>query len=163
MNDDIKKRLFYVIYLIIFSTFSTWFIFGPREKLVYAAMNIKDSQLTSKDIVIRSNDKLNYNGETYNFSVINKSNKKYKYNILLVNDYRKSILKKCKVMTNNYLKYHIKTSNNYTVDRNVNTNGIIYVSNIEPYEIKNFSIEIWLDRKIDGSYCYYPLLKIDNE
>lgn len=160
---EVRNRVLSIIYIIVFLIFSTWFIFGPRERLVYAAININNSRVKNKNIVITSNDTLKYNKEAYNFNVINKTNKKTNYEIILVNDYTKSILKKCKILSNNYLKFRIKSNDSYSVDRNVRINGIIYKSTLNPNESKKMSIKLWLDKEKEDNECYYPLLKIDDK
>ena len=126
-------------------------------------MNINNSIVRNKNIIIKSNDTLNYNKKAYNFSVINKTNKKSNYEIILVNDYKKSVLKNCKVLSNNYLKFNIKSENNYNIDRNVRINGIVYKGAINPKETKNFSIKLWLDKEKNNGDCYYPLLKVEEK
>lgn len=163
MNSYIRKKIFSIIYILSLLGFTTWFIFGPREKIVYAAMSINDSKAVNKNIVINSKDILNYNKDTYNFSVTNKRDYKSDYEIILVNDYRKSILKDCKVLSNNYLKYHIKESDNYSVEKNVRKDGTIYKDEIKPYETKHFSMKLWIDKEKSKKDCYYPILKIEEK
>ena len=74
MNKEIKRRIFSIIYIIVIVSFATWFIFGPREQLVYAAININNSKAVNKNIEINSKDILKLNKKTYNFSVNNKKN-----------------------------------------------------------------------------------------
>ena len=56
MNKYIRREIFSIIYLLSLLSFTTWFIFGPREKIVYAAMSINDSKVVNKNIVINSKD-----------------------------------------------------------------------------------------------------------
>ena len=163
MNKEIKRRIFSIIYIIVIVSFATWFIFGPREQLVYAAININNSKAVNKNIEINSKDILKLNKKTYNFSVNNKKNTEVEYEILLVNDYRKSILKDCKVLSNNYLKYSIIDENNYNVNGNLRMDGIIYRNTIKPNEIKKFSLKIWTDVEKNKDNCYYPILKIEEK
>lgn len=163
MAKEIKRRIFSIIYIVVLVSVLTFFIFGPRKQFVYASINIKNSKIDNKSIIIHSNDTLKLDKKSYNFSVRSKKNTEVEYELLLVNNYRKSILKDCKVLSNNNLKYSITDEDNYNINGNVRIDGIIYKDILKPYEIKKLSLKLWIDEEKNKDTCYYPILKIEEK
>lgn len=163
MDKEIKKNIKSMIFILVFLIVSTYIVFGARVNLQTLATSIYNPN-KSDSLVIKSDDKLNYNNKKYNFVIENKTNSSQEYEIVLTNDYSKSISKNCKILSNNYLSYHINYNDEYNITRNVSLNGIIYKDEIEPLKLKKYDLYLWLDdnnSKVNNKYCYYPKLKIN--
>lgn len=152
---DIKKRIFSIIYLLVFLGVTTWFFYGPRKYLEYVAMNL-NKFYTSRDLELKSNKiKIGNN----KFSIKNKTDKEIQYVLVMNNDYSKLRSNKCKQMSNNYLSYHITDGGLYDIERVLATDGIIYRGTLKSKEEKNFSLYITNDNEdTSEKYCFYPVL-----
>lgn len=157
MKKEIIDRLKSICYILIFLIVFTWFIFGPREDLIYMTASINSKKSSNNDIIILSDDTLNINDKKYQFKIKNKTNKSQIYELVLVSDFLQSTLNNCKIMSNNFLQYQL---NDTSQKRIVPLSGIIAENTIEPYEIKDFSLLLSKSDQIKNKYCYYPTLKI---
>lgn len=152
---EIKKRLFSIIYLLVFLGITTWFFYGPRKYLSYIAINLNkfytsgDLELNRSDIKFGSND----------ISVKNRTDKEVKYIITMNNDYNKLRSKSCKIMSNNYLSYHITDNKEYDIERVLSTDGIIYRGVLKPREEQYFNLDVVEDIDNENDkFCFYPIL-----
>lgn len=160
MKKEIRKRIQNILCISIFLILYTWFIFGPREELIYLTANINNQKTSQNDIIILNDQTLNINDHTYSFKIKNTTNEKKEYSLLLINDMTKSIMKECKVMSNNFIRYQL---NKEEEKKNLSLSGILYKEDINPYETKELSIKLSKSDQLKEKYCYYPKLKINIE
>lgn len=164
MNKEVKKCIKTIIYDLLFIGIISWFWWcGPRDYLVYATANLNKINYSS-NIKLTSNDKLDYNNSEYHFTIKNTSKRDLDYTIVISNEFIKSNQKNCKILSNNYLKYHIKDSEKQSIDRNLTLNGIIYKGSIKSNEKQDFSLNLWLDigeKSLDKNTCFYPTIGVE--
>ena len=108
MNKEIVKSIKSIFFVLIILTI-TIYVFTNRDKLMFAATSIRNYK-NIDNIELKSDDNLKLNKNIYKFTVKNNNKEEIKFNIILANDYSKTIEKDCKILSNNYLQYHIKYS-----------------------------------------------------
>lgn len=144
--------------MLLFLVVATWYWYGPREDLAVAA-NISKYTL-NKDIEIKKAKDLELDNKDVDFTLINKTDKKQNYEIIISNDYKELRKENCKLVSNNYLKYQLKVDDTYQEIRNLGIDGIVYRGVIDPNQSKDFSIKIAMDKKARNysDECFFPLL-----
>lgn len=159
MDKEAKKYIKSIIRVLLFLIVASYFRFYLRDDLIFAATNL-NRNILSNGLTIISDDYLKYN-KTYNFKVKNKNNYNMNFEIIINNDYRKTINKNCKIVSNNYFKYHIIKDNEYNIERNLSLDGVIYKGRIKANESIDFSLELSLDRqKLNSDECFYPMINV---
>lgn len=157
MNREVKERIKSILSVLIFLIVTTWYWYGPREDLAYIAAN---TYKYSRDVEVLSKDTLNLNDDEYKFKIYNKTNQVKNYEIIVANDYFAQRKEKCKLLSNNYLKYQLKLDNVYQESRNLSSDGIIYRGQLEPNESKNFIVKIKIDKtNLLSDECFFPTIK----
>ena len=157
MNREVKERIKSILSVLIFLIVTTWYWYGPRVVLAYIAAN---SYQYSRDVEVLSKDTLNLNDDEYKFKIYNKTNQVKNYEIIVANDYFAQRKEKCKLLSNNYLKYQLKLDNVYQESRNLSSDGIIYRGQLEPNESKNFIVKIKIDKtNLLSDECFFPTIK----
>ena len=157
MNREVKERIKSILSVLIFLIVTTWYWYGPREDLAYIAAN---TYKYSRDVEVLSKDTLNLNDDEYKFKIYNKTNQVKKYEIIVANDYFAQRKEKCKLLSNNYLKYQLKLDNVYQESRNLSSDGIIYRGQLEPNESKYFIVKIKIDKtNLLSDECFFPTIK----
>ena len=146
-----KKNMIYhissIIYTSLFLIISTYIWFYVKDFNVYK--DIQDPNITvSSNIQFNSlsqaNDKNLDNINSYSFDIKNTSNETQNIKISIVPNMLTNNI------SNNYVKYII---NNEPV-RSLNTDGVIYIDNIEDEEIKNINLKIWISETYTGDLNY---------
>lgn len=162
MKKEIKSRIMSIVSVLLFLIVSTWFFYGPRKYLVYASMNL-NKYYTSNELEIVNDGELEIN-KTNDFIIKNKSNQEIHYQVVINNDYARVRSKNCKMLSNNYLSYHIKLDEQYDIERVLSVDGIIYRGTLKPNEKKEFELEMKSKSDIDtNQYCFYPTLHASKE
>lgn len=163
MNKEIKSRIKSIVSVLVVLGITTWFFYGPRKYLVYASMNL-NKYYTSNELEIENDQDIEIN-KASNFTIRNKSNQEIRYQVVINNDYSKVRSKNCKMLSNNYLSYHIKLDDQYDIERVLSVDGIIYRGTLKPNEKKKFELEMKSSSNVnnDGEYCFYPTLHASRE
>ncbi len=159
MNKEIVKSIKSIFFVLIILTI-TVYVFTNRDKLMFAATSIRNYK-NIDNIELKSDDNLKLNKNIYKFTVKNNNKEEIKFNIILANDYSKTIEKDCKILSNNYLQYHIKYNNEYNITRSVSLDGIIFKGDLKPLETRNFELQLWKNETKKNNYCYYPILQVE--
>lgn len=162
MKKEIKSRILSIISVLLFLIVSTWFFYGPRKYLVYASMNL-NKYYTSSELEVINDGDLEINKEN-DFTIKNKSNQEIRYQVVINNDYLKVRSNNCKMLSNNYLSYHIRLDDQYDIERVLSVDGIIYRGTLKPNEQKKFELEMKSKSDINtNEYCFYPTLHASKE
>lgn len=160
---EVKKRVLSIVSVLLFLIVSTWFFYGPRKYLVYASMNLNKFYSSSELEIV--NQKELVKNQKNSFILKNKSKEEIHYQITMNNDYQKVRNRDCKMLSNNYITYHIKSENQYDIERVLSMDGIIYRGSLKPKEERKFELE-WdssNETRKDEKYCFYPTLHASKE
>lgn len=152
MNKEIKYRVKSIIEVLVFLLAATAYWFGPRESITTNIMSSINDYQMNKKITVKTDRTIEFDKKV-NFTVTNKTDIVQNYEIIVVNDYKKTRKNNCTVLDNNYLKYKL---NDYE-EQNLSIEGIIYTGEIQPKEQKDFNINISKD---NSKGCYYPVIKV---
>ncbi len=157
IKKEIIKRIFSIVYTIIFLIVSTWFWFGPREEIVKAKEDYDKHTTFAKVLEFNSAnddfeiDQIAYSdiegmkSSAYDFSIKNNSRKNVKYLLFFLPDNNKITRDGCTNLPNNFIKYRIKKNNNeYSEVRSLSLDGKIYADDLEGNQKSDFSIQYWI-------------------
>ena len=150
MNKYKREMIYHIssiIYTTIFLIASTYFWFYVKDFNIY--QDIQDKNIiVSQDIKFNSlsqvSDREINKIKGYNFDIQNISDTKQDIKISIVSDMLSNNV------SNNYVKYMI---NNRSI-HSLNTDGIIYIDNIDIQETKNINLKIWLSETYSGNLNY---------
>lgn len=150
MNKYKREMIYHIssiIYTSIFLITSTYLWFYVKDFNIYK--DIQDNNIVvSKNIEFNSlsqvSDKDIDKIESYNFDIQNISDTKQDIKISIVSDMLSNNV------SNNYVKYMINNRNIHSL----NTDGIIYIDDIDTKEIKTINLKIWLSETYLGNLNY---------
>lgn len=146
-----KKNMIYhissIIYTSLFLIISTYIWFYIKDFNIYKDIqdtNISVSSNIQFNSLSQANEKDLNNINSYSFDIKNTSNETQNIKISIVPNMLTNNV------SNNYVKYII---NNEPV-KSLNTDGVIYIANIEDEEIKNIKLKIWISETYTGDLNY---------
>ena len=150
MNKYKREMIYHIssiIYTSIFLITSTYLWFYVKDFNIYK--DIQDNNIVlSKNIEFNSlsqvSDKDIDKIESYNFDIQNISDTKQDIKISIVSDMLSNNV------SNNYVKYMINNRNIHSL----NTDGVIYIDDIDTKEIKTINLKIWLSETYSGNLNY---------
>lgn len=158
MNKEIRERLKSIVSVLVFLTVVTWYWYGPRENLSSVSTNINYLSI-KKEISVNVEDDIKLDDKDYNFTVKNKTLEQVNYEVIISNDYSRQRKMNCKLLTNNYLVYRLRTSNFDNESSNLGIDGIIYRGVLNSKETKDFTLNIKVDKdNVSSSECFYPIV-----
>ena len=157
---EIRRRIFYILYTLVFVVVSTYIWLGYRDN-IKTSRNISFSRvayaekLDFKEITKPLDvnlDKLTEEDE-YIFSITNKSSKTISYLVSFRSDTNKIGSDGCsRMIPNNYIKYRIKRNDEeYSPIRSLAVDGKVYLDYLDSGATSVFSIKYWID---DSAYNY---------
>lgn len=131
---EIVYHISSIICTLIFLIGSTYYWFFIRDFDVYAMSLQRANIVVSNDIYIKSLTKSQDEVIPYKFSITNQSEEVKTVKISVIPDYQTKL-------SNNYIKY---TVNNEKYVRSLGMDGVIYITNLEGLEEKDFSLKLWV-------------------
>lgn len=146
MNKYRKDMIYHISSIIFTSLFliiSSYFWFYVKDFSIYN--DIHDSKIkVSNEISFKSLNKINNKNigslNSYVFDVLNETDETQEFKISIVPDLLTDNV------SNNYIKYKV----NEDVVRSLNTDGVIYIDNLEEQEIKSIDLKIWISDTYEG-------------
>ena len=136
-----------IIYTSIFLIVSTYLWFYVKDFNIYKDIqdeNIIVSESIEFNSLSQVSDKDINKIDGYNFNIQNISDAKQDIKISIVGDMLSNNV------SNNYVKYMINNRSIYSL----NTDGIIYIDDIDINEIKTINLKIWLSETYSGNLNY---------
>lgn len=150
MNKYKKEMIYHIssiIYTSIFLIVSTYLWFYVKDFNIYKDIQDKNI-IVSRDIKFNSLSQVSDNEintlDGYNFDIQNISDTKQDIKISIVSDMLTDNV------SNNYVKYMINNRNIHSL----NTDGIIYIDDIDTNETKTINLKIWLSETYLGNLNY---------
>lgn len=157
---EIRRSVICILEVCLFLGVSTWFWYGPREKLKKETERAKEAYVDISGIELKDKKGIslaNNNKEgSYFFTLKNNTNEEKEVRVVLATDNNKVAEDDCKMLASNNLNYYLhQDSEQDHIKRTLSLSGNILLTTLKPQEERHYTLEYFLEEDIDLTKNHY--------